>query len=993
MSEPNQVFPLLSDFAMGSPISEHHGVRSYPAMQKDSDNKYIVKIISIPASARNLDALLLAGAFPNSEAAGEYFQELSEGVVKEAQVLQQLSKLEGFLAHKDWQVIPQEKGAGFEICLIGDYRHSLDRYFRRESITHLGAVNLGLDMCAALAVCRRCGYLYVDLKPSNIFVSDDQTYRIGDIGFVALDALQYASLPDRYRSAYTAPEIADAYCALNTTLDTYAAGLILYQAYNNGELPFDGAAPAEPLPAPMYADAEMAQIILKACDPDPQQRWQDPLEMGKALVSYMQKNNINDVPIAPPAAPEEPMPVDDEADFDDEPVDEIPEETEETQTVIDEWLAEEPEVMPEISEDETPEEDAPVAEADEAPEDNDDAQLSMADLENVSLPEETEDILSLADALIAHEMPEPVTAPESVEDSLPEIPEAESAEEEVPEENQEEEIPDEDSAEESLEDEAEESEETEETEEIKETEESEDMELTESAEEEIPAPAKVKKPRSFKGLIIFLLVVAIGLSLFTGGYAFYRFYYLQTIDNISLVSRDEQLTVVLDTDVDDALLTVACKDTYGNTLRQGVTNGRAVFDTLNPGTSYKIYVEISGLHSLTGKTETTFTTAEQTSIVNLSIVAGAEEGSAILSFTVQGPDSSWQVVCSADGKETVIPCADHTATISGLTPGVTYTLRLIPAASLYVVGEDAITYTAIAFVYADDVTVQSFADKKLTVVWKAPEDADVKNWIVRCYNNNGTDKTITVQDTTAVFEDLNPTQAYNIEVTAEGMTQGVTAYVSENSVTVSDLQVSPSGANLLNITWAYAGNAPKDGWRVLYYIDGSREPLVVRTENTEAQLPLVPGSHYEISILQADGSTVFGGTVAYDTAEAATFSGYWLTSETLDFKTCLPTELQVVNADLVTYATTFAPGAKASILMHTFQKYQNSYDEIVNLYVIRDNNGAVVSVTNPVRLWADMLEGGFGLINLPAVPNTAGEYTVDIFFNSMFVATVPFSVG
>ncbi len=988
MSEPNQVFPLLSDYAMGSPISEHHGVRSYPAMQKDSDNKYIVKIISIPASARNLDALLLAGAFSSTEAAGEYFQELSEGVIKEAQVLQHLSKLEGFLAHKDWQVIPLEKGTGFEVCLIGDYRHSLERYFRREAMTHLGAVNLGLDLCAALAVCRRCGYLYINLKPSNVFVCDDHEYRIGDIGFLALDALQYASLPDRYRSAYTAPEITDAYCKLNTTLDIYAVGLILYQAYNNCVLPFEDTAPAEPLPAPMYADSEMAEIILKACHPDPQQRWQDPLEMGKALIGYMQRNSINDVPITPPAAPEEPAASDDEDAFDEEPAEVIPEETEDGQTVIDQFLADEAEEIPEevsAEEDVSPaEEDAELEPADEQQlsledleESSDDETLpsdeSVLDLEDAPLTEEVDDILSLADELIAHETPAPVVAPEAADISQLEIPEVDP--EEAPaEEDAPKEVPEE---------------------ETEETEETEEAEEAEQAEEDAPAPVPVpaKKPRSFKGLIIFLLVLAIGLSLFTGGYAFYKFYYLQTIDNISLVNRDEQLTVVLDTDVEDALLTVVCKDTYGNTLRRSVNNGQAVFDTLNPGTSYKIYVEISGLHTLTGKTETSFTTAEQTSLLNLSVVAGAEEGTAILSFTVQGPDSSWQVVCSADGKEIVVPCTDHTATIQGLTPGVTYTIRLVPAAALYVVGDDTVTYTAIKMVYAEDLTVQSFVDNKLTVTWNAPEDANVKSWTVRCYNNSGTDKTVTVQDMTAVIEGLDPASSYNIEVTAEGMTQGVTTYVSENAVTVSDPTVLPSGANLLKVSWVFSGNTPKDGWRVLYYIDGNGEPMVVNTTDTVAELPLVPGSHYEISILQADGSTVFGGTATYDTDEATSFSGYWLTAESLDFKTCLPTELQIVNADLVTYATTFAPGAKASILMHTFQKYQNSYDEIVNLYVIRDSSGAVVSVTNPVRLWADMLEGGFGLINLPAVPSTAGEYTVDIFFNSMFVATVPFTVG
>ena len=115
MSEPKLVCPLLDQFVVGQPISEHHGVRCYPAMQKDSDSKYILKIISIPASQRSLDALLLAGAFSSPAAAQDYFRELADGVVKEAEILQQLSKLEGFLSYNGWQVEPMETGTGYDV--------------------------------------------------------------------------------------------------------------------------------------------------------------------------------------------------------------------------------------------------------------------------------------------------------------------------------------------------------------------------------------------------------------------------------------------------------------------------------------------------------------------------------------------------------------------------------------------------------------------------------------------------------------------------------------------------------------------------------------------------------------------------------------------------------------------------------------------------------------------------------------------------------------
>ena len=98
LSEPKLVSPLLDQFVMGQPISEHHGVKCCPAIQKDSDSKYIVKIISIPASQRSLEALLLAGAFPSPEAAQEYFRELADGVIKEEGSHEELLQCNGLYA-------------------------------------------------------------------------------------------------------------------------------------------------------------------------------------------------------------------------------------------------------------------------------------------------------------------------------------------------------------------------------------------------------------------------------------------------------------------------------------------------------------------------------------------------------------------------------------------------------------------------------------------------------------------------------------------------------------------------------------------------------------------------------------------------------------------------------------------------------------------------------------------------------------------------------
>ena len=299
MSEPKLISPLLDGFVMGPSMSAHPGVRSCPAMPQDSEKRYIVKIISIPTSEEQLEAMLLTGAYSRQEDALAYFKDQAERIVDEIGVLKKLSSLEGFVPFEGWQLVDKGNEPGYELYMLSPYKLSLEQLFKRHTMTQLNAVNLGLDMCASLAVCRRAGYLYVNLKPENIFMSDDKEFRIGDLGFVSMDSLNYAALDGRYHSPYSAPECLDLFATLNTTADTYAAGMILYQAYNDGKLPqrdADGQ-----LPPPEYADYEMAEIILKATELDPEKRWKDPIAMGQAIVAYMQKNGANDVPIVPPA--------------------------------------------------------------------------------------------------------------------------------------------------------------------------------------------------------------------------------------------------------------------------------------------------------------------------------------------------------------------------------------------------------------------------------------------------------------------------------------------------------------------------------------------------------------------------------------------------------------------------------------------------------------------------------------------------------------------
>ena len=119
MSEQKLVSPLLDGFIMGNPMSEHDGITCHPAMREGSDDKYIVKIISVPASQVQLDALLLTGAYKDTAAALDYFTAEAENIAKEVDILQRISKLDGFLAYEGCQIAAKENGLGNQVFLLG----------------------------------------------------------------------------------------------------------------------------------------------------------------------------------------------------------------------------------------------------------------------------------------------------------------------------------------------------------------------------------------------------------------------------------------------------------------------------------------------------------------------------------------------------------------------------------------------------------------------------------------------------------------------------------------------------------------------------------------------------------------------------------------------------------------------------------------------------------------------------------------------------------
>lgn len=1028
---------MLDGFTLGQSISEHSGVECFPAMRNDSEKRYIVKRISLPASQVQVEALLLTGVYRDTKAVQSYYQELAQGVGEEARILNQLAGQRGFVPYQSCQIEPKEDGVGYEVYLLGRYRKTLERYTRRSAMTHLSALNLGIDMCAALAVSREAGWLYVDLKPENIFLFGDQEYRLGDLGFVSMDSLEYASLPDRYRSLYTAPEVADAYSSLNATMDTYALGLVLYQIYNEGKLPFSNAedrkawldrlAAGEVMDAPRCADAEMAGIITKACAYDPQERWQTPAEMGHALISYMQRNGADDIPIGLPAEPEaeaeeapaepaeaveeaaaestettepveesaeesaetvdsaetpvsesddESAPVEEESAEDSDSAEEVEENTEETVPeavsveeaaeeapsadwidLMDAFLAEEEEPAQADAEPESEAEPEPTLR--ELLGDTDEVLAEVPEISDEDATDDTADILTAANELIEHEAPAPVVPPEPIDVPIPEP------------------IP--------LLTEEEPREETETTDESQET-----------AEAEPAAEGAEAGSGILKKVLRTVAGLAVAAGLIFGAWYYYQNIYLLPISTMTPKGTATTVTVTVGTAVDESMLTVICKDTYGNAVKGELENGVVTFSNLVPGSQYFISLEPVGFHQVTGATSVTYSTPAETKVIHLTAVTGNEAGSAIISFGVEGMDcEEWSVTCTAEGLEPVtVDFTGHSVTIPGLNIGTEYVFTLSCKSALLLVGETSIAHTASDLVQARNLVLADYRSGTMTLSWTAPEGVDVDRWIVRCYNGEGYDQVQEVTEPQAVFQGVADGGRYTVEVTAANMTLGIRSEFTADSNNITGFTAA-FREGVIELDWSYAGPTPEDGWKILWSADRLENQVLTATDSSAVLSPAVPGCTYHFTI-QAPGNAEMAGPTAEVTVPApGTFSANKLSSDTI-----IVTMHGVPSKSGWGYSAlkrakkqdTFAPGDKMALLYTVTRTYSKDSTEFETIFAIRDSEGQLVSASSRTRKWNDMWDNGYCtelVKDLPAVP---GDYTLTIYIQGNTLTELPFTI-
>jgi serine/threonine-protein kinase len=232
-------------------------------------------------------------------------KELEERFRSEARVIARLSH-PNLVALHDFGVCSDGRPYYAMDLLEGETLHK--RMERCGPLPYRTALSLGVQALQALEVAHKAGVIHCDIKPANLFVTQDDCLKLLDFGVAksnkdveakAGEAMALLGTPE-----YMAPE--QALGQVDERADLYALGAVLYELIT-GHLPhsasttmalLDKKAHAAPpvasqrgtaLPVPPNVD----RLLAKALQLDPNQRFASAAQMREAIEAVLRKRRIS----------------------------------------------------------------------------------------------------------------------------------------------------------------------------------------------------------------------------------------------------------------------------------------------------------------------------------------------------------------------------------------------------------------------------------------------------------------------------------------------------------------------------------------------------------------------------------------------------------------------------------------------------------------------------------------------------------------------------
>lgn len=289
-------------------IEEKIGEGSYGVVYKavrtdhNVESNAAIKVITVPNNAGELDSLQTEMGLDGTRS---FYQNIVEDFVREIQLMQSMKGTENVVSIEDYKVVEKTGEIGWDIYIRMELLTPFNSVLKAGKLTEDEVIKLGCDICAALELCAKRDVMHRDIKPENIFVNDFGSYKLGDFGIARKMESSTAGMSQKGTPYYMAPEIISS-PSYDNRVDTYSLGIVLYRLMNNNRIPFLDANAAsftaeermsaverrlkgEQMPPPAEASEELANVILRACAFDPDDRFASAAAMREALTAVKNK--------------------------------------------------------------------------------------------------------------------------------------------------------------------------------------------------------------------------------------------------------------------------------------------------------------------------------------------------------------------------------------------------------------------------------------------------------------------------------------------------------------------------------------------------------------------------------------------------------------------------------------------------------------------------------------------------------------------------------
>ena len=222
--------------------------------------------------------------------------------VREAVLMEKLQGRDHIVTIYDYDIFPGDRTT--DIIIRMELLTNLNDYMNvyttdsEENLKKI-VINLGIDIAKALEECEKEKIVHRDIKPDNIFINKNGTFKLGDFG-LSRKMNKSASFSLRKSAGppfYMAPESLGWANKTDYQSDIYSLGMVMYQLLNDGKIPFvksmkdfseiddaiERRADGEELQPPKHDEGELWNVIQKACRFEKEERYQKASEMRTDL--------------------------------------------------------------------------------------------------------------------------------------------------------------------------------------------------------------------------------------------------------------------------------------------------------------------------------------------------------------------------------------------------------------------------------------------------------------------------------------------------------------------------------------------------------------------------------------------------------------------------------------------------------------------------------------------------------------------------------------